>query len=132
MREEDGRRRRSLRTKANMLEAALLIIEETGNWRPANVAVAKRAGYTMRSFFQRFGSVETFYEELIEAHPERLAGLLAFPSSTPGVVQANALGVALIGQAAISSPRPTLQAAVAHAARRLNPLIPAITDISQL
>lgn len=49
----DGRRRRSERTRQLIIEAFLLIVRETSQ-APTAAQVADRAGYSVRSIFERF------------------------------------------------------------------------------
>jgi AcrR family transcriptional regulator len=56
----DGRNRRSAETRRKIIEAAKLMIAETGT-APTVVGVAKRADVSVRSVFQHFGDVESLF-----------------------------------------------------------------------
>ncbi len=56
----DGRNRRSAETRRKIIEAAKLMIAETGT-APTVVGVARRADVSVRSVFQHFGDVESLF-----------------------------------------------------------------------
>lgn len=58
--ENDGRRTRSARTRAKVIEACHRLMHD-GNYRPSMVAIAKEARVGMRSAFDHFGTVDRLW-----------------------------------------------------------------------
>lgn len=58
--ENDGRRQRTARTRAKLLEACHRLMHD-GCYRPPMVAIAKEAGVSMRSAFDHFGTVDKLW-----------------------------------------------------------------------
>src|SRR6266478_6287837 len=50
----DGRRLRSERTRKSIIDAFVLLLRENPHHMPTAVQIAGRAGYSVRSIFQRF------------------------------------------------------------------------------
>jgi AcrR family transcriptional regulator len=50
----DGRRLRSERTRLSIIDAFILLLRENPSHTPTAVQIAERAGYSVRSIFQRF------------------------------------------------------------------------------
>ena len=62
--EVDGRRRRSLDSRARIV-AAMLELVRLGNASPNAVEVAARAGVGLRSVFRHFKDMESLYVEIM-------------------------------------------------------------------
>jgi AcrR family transcriptional regulator len=58
--ETDGRRARSLRTRANIVDAFLQLLRETGSV-PTAAQIGKRAGCSTRSVFERFVDFQALF-----------------------------------------------------------------------
>lgn len=56
----DGRRARSLRTRASIVDAFLALLRETGSV-PTAAQIGRRAGCSTRSVFERFADFKTLY-----------------------------------------------------------------------
>src|SRR5260221_13897272 len=50
----DGRRLRSERTRKSIIDAFVLLLRENQHHMPTALQIAERAGYSVRSIFQRF------------------------------------------------------------------------------
>ncbi|MCU1494715.1 MAG: TetR family transcriptional regulator [Acidimicrobiaceae bacterium] len=66
----DGRRARGVRTRLQVLEAFLVLVEE-GNLRPTAFAVAERAGVALRTVYHHFEDVEELRRQALELQLER-------------------------------------------------------------
>jgi len=66
----DGRRLRAVRTRANILDALLQLIDE-GHPEPTAAEIADRAGVAVRSIAQHFKTREQLMTALAEKHLER-------------------------------------------------------------
>ncbi len=67
----DGRSRRKIVNAESMLHAGLLFIQE-GNWRPSATQIAERCKLSKRTFWSLFGSLDTYWDEVIRVHGEAL------------------------------------------------------------
>ena len=75
----DGRNLRGQRTKELLLLARVHLAQE-GNWRPSPEQVAKRAGVSVRSFFQHFRNMDTCNNEAFDKHEASLRNIMwGFP-----------------------------------------------------
>ncbi len=88
----DGRSARAERTRANVVEALLSLVED-GDLRPTARRVAQRAGVSLRSVYVHFDDLEDLFAEAAQTHLERaLEGLeivdpsLAIDRRLPAVV----------------------------------------------
>lgn len=79
----DGRRSRSERSRAAILDAALALIRE-GNLLPTAQQITARAGVGTRTFFRHFEDMETLFRAVDERTHETVARLFAVdvPSGT--------------------------------------------------
>lgn len=78
----DGRRRRSERSRANIVEAMLSLVR-AGNLIPSAEIVAETAGVGLRSVFRHFADMESLYREMsVRLEAELGAALLAPFQST--------------------------------------------------
>lgn len=75
----DGRGMRSQRTRANISNALLQLLEE-GHVDPPAQQVAKRARVSVRAVFHHFDDMENLYLEVVELHAQRIMPLLAAAS----------------------------------------------------
>jgi len=79
----DGRSARAERTRANVVEALLTLVEE-GDLRPTARRVAQRAGVSLRSVYVHFDDLEDLFAEAAQTHLERaLEGLEIVDPSVP-------------------------------------------------
>ena len=62
--ETDGRRRRSLDSRARIVEAMLELARQTGS-APSAEQVAQRAGVGLRTVFRHFQDMESLYSEMV-------------------------------------------------------------------
>ena len=62
----DGRRLRSAKTRAAIVDATLEILRE-GNYRPSAEEIGLRAGVSYRAIFHHFSNMESIYQLLAEA-----------------------------------------------------------------
>lgn len=62
--ETDGRRRRSLDSRARIVEAMLALTRQTGS-PPSAEQVAQRAGVGLRTVFRHFQDMESLYSEMV-------------------------------------------------------------------
>jgi TetR/AcrR family transcriptional regulator of autoinduction and epiphytic fitness len=72
----DGRKARSQRTRENIVEAMLGLLEE-GNLRPTAAQVAERAGLSVRSVFQHFADLEDLFRAVSEQRTNAVVELFA-------------------------------------------------------
>lgn len=75
----DGRRMRSQRTRADISNALLQLLEE-GHHDPPAQQVAKRASVSVRSLYHHFNDMENLYLEVVEFQAQRVVPLLAAAS----------------------------------------------------
>lgn len=75
--EPDGRIRRALRTRAAIVDATILLVEQ-GDLRPTAPRVAEAAAVSVRSIFQHFDDLETLHAAVADRLLERVA-LLVVP-----------------------------------------------------
>ncbi len=68
----DGRRLRSVRTRAAIVEALLSLLEE-GELKPTAPQIAERAEVSLRTVFQHFAEVEVLFAAVSERQIERIA-----------------------------------------------------------
>lgn len=76
----DGRNARSERTKAAIVEAARAAMR-AGIFRPTVVDVAKAAGCSVRSVFERFGTAEELYRVALDGPTIQAIWLQIIPLS---------------------------------------------------
>jgi AcrR family transcriptional regulator len=62
----DGRRLRSLRTKQLIIEAYLALAREKSPHIPTAAQIAERAGYSVRSVFERFPDIHSLQVEAVD------------------------------------------------------------------
>ncbi len=91
MRADDGRLRRSERTKAEILQACRELML-AGDFRPPFTAVCARAGYSVRSGFDRFGEIEALHLAAINDAAVRDAILRRVAGDADRIVRAAVLG----------------------------------------
>ena len=77
---DDGRRRRSERSREAVVDALLSLYEE-GDLQPGAVRIAERAGLSERSVFRHFDDLEELASAAIERHTARVAPLFLAPSA---------------------------------------------------
>ena len=83
--EADGRRRRSLDSRARIV-AALLELIHSGDLAPSAEAVALRAGVGLRTVFRHFKDMESLYGEMAQAIEAELRTVVDAPfQSEPGL-----------------------------------------------
>lgn len=70
----DGRLARSERSRGAVVAALLDLLEE-GEIRPTAAQIAQRAGFSLRSVFQHFESIESLFASAADLQMERLAPL---------------------------------------------------------
>jgi AcrR family transcriptional regulator len=70
----DGRTARAVRTRENIVDACIALVDE-GDVRPTAQRVAERAGVSVRSVFQHFDDLEGLYAAIAERLVDRLAGV---------------------------------------------------------
>lgn len=82
--ETDGRRRRSLDSRARIV-AAMLDLVNAGEYSPAAELVATRAGVGLRTVFRHFTDMDSLYREMSEVIDAELRALLKTPfeATTP-------------------------------------------------
>lgn len=71
----DGRSARAARTRGAIVDACVVLVEE-GTLRPTALAVAERAGVSVRSVFQHFEDLPSLHRAVSERVVERLAALI--------------------------------------------------------
>lgn len=71
IREEDGRRARSERTRATIVEALLALFQE-GELQPSAERLAERAGVSRRLIFHHFRDLEDLFETAAQKQTERV------------------------------------------------------------
>jgi len=71
----DGRTKRSLRTRAAIVDATISLLEQ-GDLRPTAPRVAEAAGVSVRSIFQHFDDLETLHAAVAQRLVERVSQLL--------------------------------------------------------
>src|SRR3954464_13078049 len=76
----DGRRLRSDRSRAAVVDALLTLYEE-GNPQPGAAEIARRAGVSERSVFRHFEDLDSLAETAIEREIERVGSLFRAPSA---------------------------------------------------
>lgn len=74
----DGRRARTVASRARILEAMIDLLQE-GETQPSAEAVAAKAGVGVRTVFRLFSDVDGLYRGLQRTMAERLAPILAEP-----------------------------------------------------
>ena len=74
----DGRRLRSLKTKQRIIEAYLALAGEKSPLVPTAAEIARRAGYSVRSVFERFPDIHTLQVAAVD-----FALTLVTPSAPP-------------------------------------------------
>jgi TetR/AcrR family transcriptional regulator, regulator of autoinduction and epiphytic fitness len=75
----NGREKRTDRTRTSIVEAWLLLVED-GVVEPTAQAVADRAHVGRRTVFTHFQDLESLHHEAAELHLKRIADLLVLPS----------------------------------------------------
>lgn len=75
----DGRRMRSQRTRAEISNALLQLLEE-GHYNPPAQQVAKRASVSVRAVFHHFDDMENLYLEVVDLQAQRIMPLLTVAS----------------------------------------------------
>lgn len=83
----DGRRRRSERSRAAIVDALLELLR-SGEVRPSSTAVAARAGLTQRTVFNHFADMDELLAAAAERQVQRIRSLL--PEATEGDLEARA------------------------------------------
>lgn len=86
LRTTDGRRRRSERSRAAIVEAFLELLREGA--RPSSSEIAARAGCTQRTLFNHFADMEALREAVAIRQTERVLSLL--PEPTEGTLDERA------------------------------------------
>ena len=81
----DGRNARSQRTRAEISNALLQLLEE-GHHQPAVQQVAKRASVSVRTIYHHFDDIEGLYTELVDIQFRRIIPLLAVVSEGQSTV----------------------------------------------
>ncbi|HEY3830811.1 MAG TPA: TetR/AcrR family transcriptional regulator [Acidimicrobiia bacterium] len=76
----DGRRLRSDRSRAAVVEALLTLYEE-GNAQPGAAEIARRAGVSERSVFRHFEDLDSLAVASIERELERVGDLFTLPAA---------------------------------------------------
>ena len=76
----DGRRLRSDRSRAAVVEALLTLYEE-GNAQPGAAEIARRAGVSERSVFRHFEDLDSLAVASIERELERVGDLFKLPEA---------------------------------------------------
>src|SRR3954447_6913022 len=76
----DGRRLRSDRSRAAVVDA-LLTLYEQGNATPGAAEIARRAGVSERSVFRHFEDLDSLAEATIEREIERVGNLFDAPAT---------------------------------------------------
>lgn len=71
----DGRTRRALRTRDQIVDATIALVDE-GDLRPTALRVAERAGVSVRSVFQHFADIEGLYAAVGDRVADRLQALV--------------------------------------------------------
>lgn len=79
--ETDGRNQRSGRTRLQIVEAWLSLVEE-GHVEPTAQAVADRADVGRRTVFMHFQDLDSLQQRAAELHLQRIATLLVLPEVT--------------------------------------------------
>ena len=74
----DGRRARTVASRARILEAMIDLLQ-AGETQPSAEAVAAKAGVGVRTVFRLFSDVDGLYRGLQRTMAERLAPILAEP-----------------------------------------------------
>ena len=69
----DGRRLRSERTRLSIIDAFILLLRENPSHAPTAAQIAERAGYSVRSIFQRFPDLSALRVAAIDFAIERSA-----------------------------------------------------------
>jgi AcrR family transcriptional regulator len=77
----DGRRLRSVRTRQSIVDAFLLLLRENPLQIPTATQIAERAGYSVRSIFQRFADLPAIRVAAIDLAIARVIGQT--PSRNP-------------------------------------------------
>jgi TetR/AcrR family transcriptional regulator, regulator of autoinduction and epiphytic fitness len=80
MTEEDGRGRRSDKTRQLIVDAWLSLVEE-GQVEPTAQAVADRADVGRRTVFMHFQDLDSLQQRAAELHLHRIANLLVLPEA---------------------------------------------------
>lgn len=80
----DGRRARTARTRENIVDAALALMD-AGDLRPTAAAIAAKAGLSVRSVFQHFGDLQDLFLEVADRQTNRVAVLYASPGYEGGL-----------------------------------------------
>ena len=75
----DGRNARSQRTRAEISNALLQLLEE-GHHQPPVQQVAKRANVSVRAVYHHFDDIEGLYAELVDMQSSRIMPLLTVVS----------------------------------------------------
>ena len=70
----DGRTKRSLRTRAAVVDAVLELVKE-GDLRPTAPRIAERAGVSLRSVFQHFNDLGALHAAVAARQLEEVSGL---------------------------------------------------------
>ncbi|MFP5327894.1 MAG: TetR/AcrR family transcriptional regulator [Acidimicrobiia bacterium] len=70
----DGRTKRSLRTRAAVVDAVMALVKE-GDLRPTAPRIAERAGVSLRSVFQHFNDLGALHAAVAERQIAEVAGL---------------------------------------------------------
>lgn len=81
----DGRHARSQRTRAEISNALLQLLEE-GHHQPAVQQVAKRANVSVRAIYHHFDDIEGLYTELVDMQSRRIMPLLTAVSKRRSTV----------------------------------------------
>ena len=115
----DGRRRRSERTRAKLVEATIALLEEGVVW-PSADQLAERAGVARRSIFRLYGDMESVYFDLAK----RQAGI-ALPVLTaappPGSTEERVQALVKLRLGWFEQVAPVRRAA--HARRYASPIL---------
>lgn len=80
----DGRRLRSARTRQSIIDAFLLLLHENPYQTPTAVQIAERAGYSVRSIFQRFPDLPALRVAAIDLAITRVAGQIPARNTDAG------------------------------------------------
>jgi AcrR family transcriptional regulator len=80
----DGRRARSERSKAAVVDAMLGFARD-GVYEPTSIEIAERAGITQRTLFRHFGTIDDIFVALVERQTEFVTPFL-LPMDRTGTV----------------------------------------------
>ena len=101
----DGRNARRNRSRERIVLAAFDIVMG-GNWRPSVKEIAARAGVSVRTVFDIFGTIDDGYEALIRAPMVSLYALMQNVTLTPDgrMGQRRILSLIFMGKTPVPTP----------------------------